>query len=395
MRIAYFTEVFLPKIDGITVTLTHLLEYLEERGHESIMFAPKGTMDSYAATEIIQRLSFQPPFYPEMRVALPVARVAQEISSFKPDIIHLVNPTSLGLMGLRAARRYKIPVVASYHTDLPGFARRWKLGFLSKPIYGYYRWLHNQATLNLTPSEFTLRQLKAQGFKRLAVWTGGVDIDRFQPSNASDDMRKRLAGGEPEKPLVLFISRLSVEKRVDWLLPVVKKIPGIRLAIVGDGPDRGRLEELFAGTPTVFTGYLQGAELAAAYASGDIFAFTGAEETFGNVVAEAMASGLAVVAPRSGGVVDLVEDGVTGFLYTPENDARFLARVKELTGDLPQARKMGEAGKEKIRRYAWETTLDNLLDVYTKLIEKSKSKPKPKKKKPLLARRKKSKKPRS
>jgi glycosyltransferase involved in cell wall biosynthesis len=208
-------------------------------------------------------------------------------------------------------------------------------------------------------------------------------------------MRKRLAGGEPEKPLVLFISRLSVEKRVDWLLPVVKKIPGIRLAIVGDGPDRGRLEELFAGTPTVFTGYLQGAELAAAYASGDIFAFTGAEETFGNVVAEAMASGLAVVAPRSGGVVDLVEDGVTGFLYTPENDARFLARVKELTGDLPQARKMGEAGKEKIRRYAWETTLDNLLDVYTKLIEKSKSKPKPKKKKPLLARRKKSKKPRS
>lgn len=395
MRIAYFTEVFLPKIDGITVTLTHLLEYLEERGHESIMFAPKGTMDSYAATEIIQRLSFRPPFYPEMRVALPVARVAKEISTFKPDVIHLVNPTSLGLVGLRAARRYKIPVVASYHTDLPGFARRWKLGFLSKPIYGYYRWLHNQATLNLTPSEFTLRQLKAQGFKRLAVWTGGVDIDRFHPSNASSAMRARLSGEEPMKPLVVFISRLSVEKRVDWLLPVVKKIPGIRLAIVGDGPDRGRLEELFAGTPTVFTGYLQGAELAAAYASGDIFAFTGAEETFGNVVAEAMASGLAVVAPRSGGVVDLVEDGVTGFLYTPENHARFLARVKELAGDLPRARKMGEAGKEKIRRYAWETTLDNLLDVYGKLIEKSKRKPAPEKKKSILSLRKKSKKSRS
>ncbi|MEX2162592.1 MAG: glycosyltransferase family 1 protein [Anaerolineales bacterium] len=371
MRIAYFTEVFLPKIDGITVTLTHLLEYLEERGHESIMFAPKSSVDSYAATEIIQHLSMRPPFYPEMRVASPLARVEKELLAFNADIIHLVNPTSLGLAGLRVARKHQIPVVASYHTDLPGFARRWKLGFLAKPIYGYYRWVHNQANLNLTPSQFTLKQLKAQGFKRLAVWTGGVDIDSFHPSFASPEMRARLSGGEPDKPLVLFISRLSKEKRVDWLLPIVQEIPGIRLAIVGDGPDRSHLEELFAGTPTVFTGYLHGAELASAYASGDIFAFTGAEETFGNVVAEAMASGLAVVAPRSGGVVDLVEEGLTGRLYRPENHEKFLACVRELAGNLVQAKKMGEAGKVKIRQYAWEATLDNLLSVYTDVVQKS------------------------
>ncbi len=374
MRIAYVTEVFLPKIDGITVTLTHLLEYLRERGHESIMFAPKGSVSSYAGTEVIGRMSLRTPFYPELHVALPMARVEKELLKFNPDLVHLVNPTSLGLAGMRAARKNGIPVVASYHTDMPGFARRWRLGFLAKPIYGYYRWMHNQANLNLTPSEFTMKQLKAQGFKRLAVWTGGVDIDRFHPDNASPEMRKRLSGGEPEKPLVLFVSRLSREKRSDWLLPLVQQIQGIRLAIVGDGPARPLLEKLFAGTPTVFTGYLRGADLAGAFASGDIFAFTGAEETFGNVVAEAMASGLAVVAPRSGGVVDLVEDGVTGLLYKPEGPAKFLDCVRELAQDLERAKRMGQAGQKKARLYAWETTLSQLLEFYETVVNKAKSK---------------------
>ena len=159
---------------------------------------------------------------------------------------------------------------------------------------------------------------------------------------------------------------------MDWLLPVVKKIPGIRLAIVGDGPDRERLERVFEGTPTVFTGYLSGADLAAAYASGDVFAFTGAEETYGNVVAEAMASGLPVVAPKSGGVVDLVEEGVTGYLYPPEDNRIFLKRIKELSGDLDKARKMGKAGQKKAEHYAWEATLDPLLELYEEVIRKSK-----------------------
>jgi glycosyltransferase involved in cell wall biosynthesis len=376
MRIAYFTEVFLPKIDGIVVTLTHLLEHLEQRGHESIMFAPKGTVSSYADTEIFHHTSVRPPFYPELRVALPLARVEKELLKFKPDVVHLVNPTSLGIAGLMAARKHNIPVVASYHTDVPGFARRWKLGFLSGPIYGYYRWVHNQANVNLTPSEFTLRQLKDKGFKRLSVWKGGVDITRFHPSSASKELRKRLSAGEVKKPLVLFVSRLSREKRGDWLLPLVKKIPGIRLAIVGDGPDRKRLERLFKGTPTVFTGYLRGQELASAFASGDIFAFTGAEETYGNVVAEAMASGLPIVAPRSGGVVDLVEEGVNGYLYSPEDQQEFIEAVRDLAEHPKKAEKMGAAGQKKAEQYAWETTMDPLLDLYATMIKKGRGRAK-------------------
>lgn len=372
MRIVYFTETFLPKIDGIVVTLMHLLEYLEQKGHKSIMFAPKAGVSSYASTKVVQKLSVQVPFYPEVRVALPIARVEKEVIEFKPDIIHLVNPTFLGVAGLRVARRHSIPVVASYHTDMPGFARRWRMGFLSEFIYGYYRWIHNRADVNLTPSKFTLEQLEAKGFQRLAVWKGGVDIDLFHPSNRSEDWRKKLTAGETEKPLVIFISRLSKEKRVDWLLPVVKEIPGIRLAIVGDGPDRERLERIFAGTPTVFTGYLRGADLAGAYASGDVFAFTGAEETYGNVVAEAMASGLPVVAPDSGGVVDLVDDGVTGYRYPPEDSRAMLERVRDLTADLQKAKKMGMQGHKRAEQYAWEATLEPLLDLYTDVISKSK-----------------------
>jgi glycosyltransferase involved in cell wall biosynthesis len=372
MRIVYFTETFLPKIDGIVVTLMHLLEYLEKKGHQSIMFAPKGDVKTYASTQVVQKLSIRLPFYPEMRIALPIARVEKEVIEFKPDIIHLVNPTSLGLAGLRVASKHNIPVVASYHTDLPGFAKRWRLGFLAGPIYGYYRWIHNRADINLTPSKFTLEQLEAKGFKRLAVWKGGVDIARFHPSNRSKEWRKKLSGGNPAKPLVVYVGRLSKEKRVDWLLPIAKEIPGIRLAIVGDGPDRNRLEQLFEGTPTVFTGYKFGADLAAAYASGDVFAYTGADETYGNVVAEAMASGLPVVAPKSGGVVDLVEQGITGYLYPPEDSRALLKYVKQLTGDLDKCRKLGKAGHKKAEQYAWEATLDPLLDIYTDIIKKSK-----------------------
>jgi glycosyltransferase involved in cell wall biosynthesis len=372
MRIVYFTETFLPKIDGIVVTLMHLLEYLEKRGHKSIMFAPKGDVKTYASTQVVHKLSIRLPFYPEMRIALPIARVEKDVIEFKPDIIHLVNPTSLGLAGLRVASKHKIPVVASYHTDLPGFAKRWRLGFLAGPIYGYYRWIHNRADINLTPSKFTLEQLEAKGFKRLAVWKGGVDIARFHPSNFSKEWRRKLSDGYPAKPLVVYVGRLSKEKRVDWLLPIAKEIPGIRLAIVGDGPDRNRLEQLFEGTPTVFTGYKFGADLAAAYASGDVFAYTGADETYGNVVAEAMASGLPVVAPKSGGVVDLVDHGKTGYLYPPEDSRALLKYVKELTGDLDKARKLGKAGHKKGEQYAWEATLDPLLDIYKEVIKKSK-----------------------
>ena len=368
MRIAYFTETFLPKIDGIVITLTHLLEYLAEKGHDSLMFAPSGTVDRYAATQILQHRSIRPPFYPEIRMATPAARVERKVLEFQPDVIHLVNPTLLGLAGLRVARKHSIPIVASYHTDMSGFARRWKMGALAEPIYRFYRIVHNRADLNLVPSEFTRQQIMAKGFKRVAVWPGGVDLDRFNPAKRSPVWRQTLSGGEPDKFIILIVSRLSPEKRVDMLLPIVQEIEGIRLAIVGDGPVRTSLESLYANTPTRFTGYLRGEDLACAYSTADLFVFTGAEETFGNVVVEAMASGLPVVAPASGGVVNLVEDGVSGLLYPPEDKRVLTSFVKQLVHDPERTRVMGRCGRTRAEGMGWEVTFDMLLDRYQKLV---------------------------
>jgi glycosyltransferase involved in cell wall biosynthesis len=370
MRIAIFTETFLPKVDGIVVKVCRLLEHLEKHGHEAVVFAPGGSPETYAGAKVYSFTSMPVPFYPEMSISPPWAFVDRTINKFKPDLIHLVNPVSLGLAGLRVAKLYQVPVLASYHTDVPGFAEYWNLGFLSESIYRYARWIHNRVDLNVCPSEFTRRQLYEHNFERVEIWRGGVDIDLYNPAKRSDEMRMRLSDNQPERPLLLYVGRVSPEKSIDRLYPILKAHPEARLAIIGDGPSKTHLEEKFADTDTVFTGYLKGEELATAYASGDIFTFTGDKETFGNVVVEAMASGLPVLAPNSGGVTDLVVNGHNGFLYDPEKPESIISAVEPLIQNGSLAREFGQRGREMAEQRTWEITLNELLENYRKVIEK-------------------------
>jgi glycosyltransferase involved in cell wall biosynthesis len=238
--------------------------------------------------------------------------------------------------------------------------------------------LHNRADLNLCPSHFTKRQLETQGFERVQVWGRGVDTVRFNPGHREATWRMRLSDGNPDKLLLLYVGRLAVEKRVDWLRPLLDVLPNVRLAIVGDGPLRASLEQRFAGTPTVFTGYLRGQDLSSAYASADLFVFPSASETFGNVVLEAMASGLPVIAPRYGGPVDHVIDAVNGFLFRPDQLEDMIALVWHCVSDFDG----GQGGKLEAlglaaRNYAlsqrWEAILDELLKKYAGLVQDSKS----------------------
>ena len=368
MRIAIFTETFLPKIDGIVVKVTRLLDHLEKHGHQAILFGPGGTPDHYKSFPVVSYRSVSVPFYPELSIAPPWARAAQEIRHFQPDLIHLVNPISLGLAGLRVADRFGVPVLASYHTDVPGFAEHWHLGFLSGSIYRYSRWIHNRVEMNVCPSNFTRQQLIDHDFERVNLWRGGVDIELFNPAKRSTEMRSRLTGGYPERPLILYIGRVSPEKRIDRLLPILEQIPEARLAIVGDGPSRHTLEEKFAGTDTIFTGFLQGQELAAAFAAGDLFVFTGDKETFGNVVVEAMASGLPVVAPNSGGVTDLVLEGHNGLLYDPSFPETLVDSVVTMLKSPHLLKKFGANGRALAEQRTWEITLNELLEHYRFVI---------------------------
>jgi glycosyltransferase involved in cell wall biosynthesis len=283
---------------------------------------------------------------------------------FKPDVIHIVNPAFLGLVGLRHARELDIPVVASYHTDLPGYTERYGIPYLRETVWAYFRWIHNQADLNLCPSQYTKDELVAHRFQRVRIWGRGVDTDRFNPKHWNQTWRNHLSGGHPEATLLLFVSRLAQEKRVDWLRPLLDVLPDVRLAIVGEGPARSELEELFQGTPTVFTGYLQGQSLSQAYASADVFVFPSASETFGNVVTEAMASGLPVVAARAGGPVDHVRDWETGFLFNPDSTSDMIDKVKQVIDTPGLVKKLSHNARAYAETQTWEAIFDGLLEDY-------------------------------
>jgi phosphatidylinositol alpha 1,6-mannosyltransferase len=374
MRVALFAESFLPKVDGVTNTLCYLLDHLAQRGCQSLLFCPAGAPGRYARTQIVGLSSFAFPWYPELKLVPPLVRVREELEAFCPDIVHLVNPALLGLAGLREARTLDLPVVASYHTDIPGYAGRYGWGVLVEPLWSYFRWLHNQADLNYCPSSYTAIELEEHGFERLKVWPHGVDTNRFAPSWRSDagagpDTRERLTEGHPEAPLLLYVGRLAREKRAHWLKPLIDALPGARLAIVGDGPAREELSKLMAGTPTVFTGYLRGAELSRAYASADLFVFPSANETFGNVMLEAMASALPVIAPRSGGPVDHVRDGYNGYLFDAESCPAFIAAVRRVLDDPAHRQEMGAQALAYARSQSWEAILDDLLCDFQELID--------------------------
>lgn len=368
MRIAIFAETFLPKWDGVANTICHLLEYLAAEGHESLMIAPEGAPDRYADTPILGQPCFALPWYPALRLVAPRPNLGLEIHEFRPDIIHLVNPALLGACGLRRAREANVPVVASYHTDLPGYLDKYNLAAFRDFVWNYFRWIHNQADLNLCPTATVKRQLEAQGFERMEIWGRGVDCSRFTPDKRQREWRERLSAGHPQAPLLVYVGRLAFEKRVDVLRAVMSDLPDVRLAIVGDGPERPALEALFAGTNTVFTGVLRGDELACAYAAGDIFVFPGENETFGNVVLEAMASGLPVLVAAHGGLRDHTHNGHNGFQFEPGNGAQLATLVRWLLADPSYRARLASNALAYARAMTWQGNLDGLMARYEHLV---------------------------
>lgn len=368
MRIALLTETFLPKFDGVVKSLCHLLDHLAEHGHESLLLAPEGSPSMYAATPVIQMKSQRLMFYPEFRLVLPAQDISLELDEFAPDLIHLVSPFSLGFLGAKYARKNDIPLVASYQTDLPGYLERWGVGFLSQSMEKYLFWLHQQAHLNLAPSHVTQQELIQKGYPNVRLWTRGVDSSLFNPNRFDPAMREFLLDGRSDGPLLLYVGRLSREKQVEMLRPVLDILPEARLSIVGDGPYRRNLESVFKDTATKFTGYLFGEDLAKAYASADIFVFTGANETFGNVVLEAMAAGLPVVAPNSGGVMDMVKPYETGLLFDTDDQEALVNAVQQMIVSRGMREKISRSVRQFALTFSWEEILNRLLDDYEEVL---------------------------
>lgn len=368
MRIALLTEVFLPKIDGITNRLRHTIRCLREQGHEVLVLAPDTALRDYAGAKVVSIPGLPFPPYPGLRIALPEPRIAWALRRFRPDVVHAVGPAVLGVWGMLAARALALPIVASYHTDLPAYAERHGLGVLKPLVWPLVRAVHNLADLNLTPSSATRDELRAHGVENLGIWRGGVDGDRFHPRHRSLAMRMRLADGRPDRPVVLYAGRLSPEKNLDVLRLVHETAPQACIALVGDGPARTRLEAAFESQPASFLGFLRDQELASAYASADLFFMPSCTETLGFVVLEAMAAGLPVVAAQAGGIPDLVHHQENGVLYDPQSPFDGARAVASLLDDDARRAELARQGRKFAEQCSWTSETRGLVRCYQTAI---------------------------
>jgi len=368
MRIALFTETFLPKVDGIVTRLKHTVDHLQRLGDQVMVFSPEGGLTEYKGAQIHGVSGMPFPLYPELKLALPRPSIGEALEQFKPDVVHVVNPAVLGLAGIYYAKTLRLPLVASYHTHLPKYLEHYGLGMLEGLMWELIKAMHNQAQLNLCTSTAMRSELSDHGIERVEVWQRGVDTELFRPTLASLEMRSHLCQGHPEAPLLLYIGRLSAEKEIDRIKPVLQAIPGARLALVGDGPYRADLEKHFEDTPTHFVGYLEGEPLAAAYASADAFIFPSRTETLGLVLLEAMAAGCPVVAANSGGIPDIVTDGVNGYLFDPRDEAGAIVATRRLLSEQTDRETLRHNARAEAEKWGWSAATQQLQKFYQAVL---------------------------
>ncbi|XP_024443897.2 sulfoquinovosyl transferase SQD2 isoform X3 [Populus trichocarpa] len=306
-------------------------------------------------------MSFPFPWYQKVPLSLALSpRIISEVARFKPDIIHASSPGIMVFGALAIAKLLSVPIVMSYHTHVPVYIPRYTFSWLVKPMWMIIKFLHRAADLTLVPSAAIGRDLEAArvtAANKIRVWNKGVDSESFHPRFRSHEMRMRLSNGEPEKPLIVHVGRLGVEKSLDFLKRVMDRLPGARIAIIGDGPYREELEKMFTGMPAVFTGMLGGEELSQAYASGDVFVMPSESETLGLVVLEAMSSGIPVVGARAGGIPDIIPpelDGKTGFLFNPGDLNDCLSKLEPLLDNQELRETIGKAARQDTEKYDWK-----------------------------------------
>lgn len=371
MKIAYFTESLLPHVDGVSRTLAQLFGTLEARGVDFRVhspFVPGPEVSWSARVRPVRFVRF--PLYPDYRVSLPWGHgVGRDLDAWGPDLVHLVSPTPLASWAQRWAARRGVPVVSSFHTHFVSYFRYYGVPALEGFGWGMLRRFYARCARVYAPSRSIIRELESHGIGRLELWSRGMDTRRFSPAFRDPELR-RAVGADDDTPVVLLVSRLVKEKDLADLAEMdgVLRERGARyrLVLVGDGPMRGELEERLPDAH--FAGHQTGEALARWYASGDVFVFPSTTETFGNVVTEALASGLPAVVVDRGGPPDQIEPGENGWIARANDPADLASRVESLLHD-PEARaRMGRRAVDSARERDWGAINGRLLDSYAAVV---------------------------
>lgn len=362
LKVLVVSESFLPQVNGVTNSVRRVLDHLADEGHLAELVAPTGP-DTYAGFPVHRARGTKLPFYKEFRIGLETRRrLRATMLRFQPDVVHVASPATLGHQAVRAANELGIPVVAIYQTDLVGFAMQYDLPGGVRAMTALTRRIHDQADRTLVPSTASLDQLTHFGIQRLGRWPRGVDLELFHPSRRDPALRSRLA---PNSELLIgYVGRLAPEKELG-LLRHLRAIPYIRLVIVGGGPVEFELRKAVPGA--AFLGVLHGEELAAAYASLDLFVHTGRYETYCQAAQEALASGVPVVAPRSGGPIDVVPPEA-GVLYRPGDGLALADVVRELTADRELLGGFAAAARTSVLERSWPSVNRRLVAHYREVI---------------------------
>ncbi|KAK1377440.1 sulfoquinovosyl transferase SQD2 [Heracleum sosnowskyi] len=362
-RIALFVEPSpFAYVSGYKNRFQNFIKYLREMGDEvMVVTTHEGVPEEFHGAQLIGSHSFPCPWYQKVPLSLALSpRIISKVSEFKPDIIHASSPGIMVFGALFIAKLLCVPIVMSYHTHVPVYIPRYTFSWLVQPMWWVIKFLHRAADLTLVPSAAIAKDLmtaRVAAANQIRLWNKGVDSESFNPKFRSHEMRLRLSNGEPDRPLIVHVGRLGVEKSLDFLKRVMDRLPEARIAFIGDGPYRAELEEIFSGMPAVFTGMLLGEELSQAYASGDVFIMPSESETLGLVVLEAMSSGLPVVAARAGGIPDIISDeqqGKTGYLYNPGDLEDCLSKLEPLLHDSVLRESIGKCAREEMEKYDWK-----------------------------------------
>ena len=372
MKIAIFTDTFVPDVNGVAKTLKRFTDYLSSKGYEYRVFAPKSASQSLYSSDIHRFKSLPFFLYPEIRLALPnMLHVRDELLQFKPDIIHVATPFNVGLCGLHYAKKLNIPLVGSYHTDFDKYLEYYDLQFLTKVLWRYMGWFHRPMRKIFVPSIDTLENLKKHGFVNLDIWPRGIDCNAFHPNLNPNAIRNKYQ--IKEKYILLYVGRIAPEKDVLLLPDIHEQLPDnikddVHWLIVGEGPSKEELMSKAIGNMT-FTGFLSGPDLAHVYAGSDLFVFPSPTETFGNVVLEALASGTPAICANAGGVRTIVKDKQTGLLCGEKNITHFASAIAELLLDRRKRTEMSLNGRQYALTQTWDSIFEALLTNYEVAIE--------------------------
>jgi 1,2-diacylglycerol 3-alpha-glucosyltransferase len=381
MRIGFFTDTYTPQINGVVTSIKLFTDALERSGHEVYVFAPTPRQPSDTA-RIVRIPSVPFAFQPEMRLASIYSQHAYRlVRRANLDVIHSHDPFAIGLFGLAVAKRFRLPHVHTYHTLFPEYVHYiWETRFTRAMAQRLSRDFCDQCDLVLAPSTKIERALARWGVKApVSLLPTGVDVQRFAQGDpkAAGVLRARLKIPETDR-LLTFVGRVGLEKNLDTLVEAVSRVktPGVRLLIVGNGPYRPDLERHIAAlgisTRVTFAGYLGLEDVAAAYAGSELFFFASQSETQGLVVAEAMASGLPVVAVQDLAVGDAVTDGVNGFL-TPDRPADLAAAADRVLADPALREAMGAESRRRAEGLSIDLMAQRLACFYAELVDQKPS----------------------